>query len=139
MGCIRHHAIIVSSALDLREGRPWIEVAHDVAVQIFEGSDGLLRETPRQVTPATAEVTNGYRSFAVLSDGSKEDGDKSDEGDAARGAFIDWLESMVYEDGSSPFSWAKVQYGDDEGISCVVRHSDEPNGTECRPYEDETR
>lgn len=51
-----------------------------------------------------------------------------------RDKFIDWLVAREYGDGSSPLKWAEVQYADDEGESIVTRHSDEPNGSEARPY-----
>jgi hypothetical protein len=48
-------------------------------------------------------------------DGSKEGWDTSDEGDNARDEMVQWLRAQAYNDGSSPFSWVEVQYGDECG------------------------
>jgi hypothetical protein len=98
MGYMRHHAIIVTSWDNDR-----IVVAHVVATEL-----GL------SVTSLTDEVTNGYRSFLVGPDGSKEGWDASNAGDAQRALFVEWLNRHRYEDGSTPYDWALIQYGDDD-------------------------
>ena len=120
MGYIRHHAIVVTG-FDEKIGSAW-----HIASVLFAGI--------APVTPVTDEVVNGYRSFAVLPDGSKEGWEASAEGDDARAEFIDWMRQQENKDGSSPWSWVEMQYGDDEHDTKVVVHSDEPNGSECRPY-----
>jgi hypothetical protein len=68
---------------------------------------------------------NAYSSFMVATDGSKEGWSESDAGDARRKAFIAWLDTQRFEDGSTPFRWVEVQYGDEEGETVVCAHSDE--------------
>lgn len=99
MGCIRHHAIVVTTRLDNR-----IDTARQKAIEL-----GMT------VTSIADEVTNGYLSFLVAPDGSKEGWEESAAGDERRAAFKEWLRSQEYEDGSSPFSWVEVMYGDDAG------------------------
>jgi hypothetical protein len=77
-------------------------------------------------------VINGYWSFAVFPDGSKEGWEASTEGDTGRAAFIAWLDAQRYSDGSSPFNWVEVQYGDDEEITEVTAHSDEKRRKKVR-------
>jgi hypothetical protein len=109
--------------------------AHTVAQTLSaENIDRFGHAVP--VTPLTKEGVNGYRSFAVLPDGSKEGWDTSNQGDEIRSKFLDWMRQQEYEDGSSPLSWAELQYGDDDNDTKVIAYSDEPNGSECRPYVD---
>jgi hypothetical protein len=111
MGYIRHHAILVTSGLSTGQ----IEAAHAKAVGWFGHTVSAIIESH----------INGYKSFAVMPDGSKEGWDESDRGDIAREAFVAFLISQRYEDNSSPCDWVEVQYGDDERQTLVVRHSDD--------------
>lgn len=117
MGYMRHHAIVVTGFGDR------IVAAHEVARAIFADDDnGPLHGPPAPVTPLTDEVTNGYRSFAVLSDGSKDGWPVSDKGNAARDKLIAWLRKDDY------CSWAEVQYGDEEHENKVLRHEHDGDG-----------
>lgn len=116
MGYTRHHAIVVTGLLRDNCGVsfPRIEDAHAEARALF----------PR-VTEIIESDLNGYGSFLIPPDGSKEGWSESDEGDAKRARFTGWLRSKQYEDGSSPFRWVEVQYGDDERETIVTAHSDD--------------
>jgi hypothetical protein len=109
MGYMRHHAIVVTSWKD-----DVLEAAHVRALEIF-----------KHVAPVTPAVINGYRTFLVAPDGSKEGWDESDAGDIARGQFIDWLNAQRYGDGSSYLQWVEVQFGDDNRETRIVHHGDE--------------
>ena len=61
----------------------------------------------------------------VAPDGSKEGWSESCKGDAQRAALIEFMDTFRFEDGSSPLAWVEVQFGDDNLVSRVVRHSDE--------------
>jgi len=108
MGYIRHHAIVVTS---------WdsgvASVAHMKAEEI-----GL------KVTAAVESGVNGYVSFMVCPDGSKEGWQASSDGDEKREAFKRWMLGTRYDDGSGPLNWAEVQYGDDNRETLIVDHSD---------------
>lgn len=95
MGYMRHHAIVVTT-WDAKK----INAARDEAVRL--GNVCTL------VCPSPS---NGYQSFLVVPDGSKEGWPESDKGDGARAAFIGWLSAQDYEDGSSPYDWVEVVYG----------------------------
>lgn len=103
MGYIRHHAIIVtisSYAGDLAAK------TREKAIEIF----GRSTVSAFQSSPA-----NGYITFFVGPDGSKEGWGASDDGDEHRARFIDWMREQAYEDGSSPIQYAEVQYYDEAG------------------------
>lgn len=106
MGYRCHHAIVVTS---------WgaLDKAHEKAVSLFGISS--------QVTPIVGPVINGYTSFMIGPDGSKEGWEPSNVGDLKRDAFCAWLDEQAYEDGSSCFQWAEVQYGDDNDDNRVLR------------------
>jgi hypothetical protein len=120
MGYMRHHAIIVSGT---SYQDTTVEQAHKKACEIWGES------APQQVTHILHSRINGYDSFAILPDGSKEGWEDSNTGDERRNAFIAWMESCRYKDRSSPLGWVEVQYDDDEWDTRVTRHSDE-RGTE---------
>lgn len=123
MGYIVHHAIIVSASYDVRheeglsefDGMHYAELAHLKAKELC---------TTCPVTEIVDSPMNGTRSFMVATDGSKEGWGHSDDGDEDRDRFIEWLESIAYEDGSSPVSWVEVQYNDDDLDTKVLRNSD---------------
>jgi len=77
------------------------------------------------VSEVVESPTNSRFSFAVFPDGSKEGWEQSNVGDAQRANLIKWLDRQRYEDGSSPFDWVEVQYGDDNKVTMVIAHSDE--------------
>jgi hypothetical protein len=108
MGYMRHHAIVVTSY-----DEKLIELAHAAADELFP-----------YVSPISPPSVNRYRSFFVPPDGSKEGWEASDHGDEARAFFISALNSLRWDDGSTSIDWVEVQYGDDEGESIVVNHSD---------------
>lgn len=107
MGYMRHHAIVVTGYEPDNHDR--VADAYGKAVSLGLNVSNVI-ESP----------VNGYRSFLVAPDGSKEGWDDSDAGDKRRDAFVDWLRSL--EDGW--LAWAEVRYGDDDGQAAVIRGSD---------------
>jgi hypothetical protein len=109
MGYMRHHAIVVSS---------WkaelLDQAHALAVSL-----GM------SVTNITDEVTNGYRSFLVAPDGSKEGWDESNQGDDRRVELVGWMDEQRYDDSSTSIDWVVVQFADDDMESRIVLDSDQ--------------
>lgn len=122
MGYMVHHAIVVTC---WSEGNA--ERARAEALRCF-GPVGVLFDGGPPlgdclVSPIIHSPVNGYYTFLVGPDGSKEGWKPSDQGDAARAAFIAWLEAQRYEDHSSPIDWAEVQYGDEDGDDRLLGHS----------------
>jgi len=106
MGYMRHHAIVVTAWNENH-----IVMVHQKARELFEGIS--------HITEITSEATNGYRSFLIPPDGSKEWWNTSDRGDKARDDFISWLTSNkdIY------CNYAEVQFADEEGDDKLLRSS----------------
>ena len=115
MGYMRHHMIVVTTYDDRL-----IQQAHTKATEIFGRPERV--GVHMAVTPIVVSAVNQYYSFFVPTDGSKEGWSDSDDGDQNRAEFITWLESQRYEDQSSPFKWAEVQYGDEQRDNRVLHH-----------------
>lgn len=98
MGWHQHHAIIVTGWDESR-----MTYAHAYAANII-GMD---------TTPLTRSSTNGFLTFVVVPDGSKEGWEESDRGNERRARFIEWLKSQAYYDGSCHFKWVAIVYGDE--------------------------
>jgi len=120
MGYMRHHAILVTSDEVL------IQKVHAKAREIFCDPFrwSIHCNTERMVSPVMCGVVNDEFSFFIAPDGSKEGWPDSDTGNALRAEFRDYLESLRYADGSSSIKWAEVQYGDDEGETCITADGD---------------
>lgn len=127
MGYMRHHAIVVTGG-DWSLGAATIGEAHSRAITIF-GS--------QLVSPLTEALVNGYQSFAVFPDGSKEGWETSTDHDHQREQFIAWLDKHRYEDGSASVAWVEVQYGDDDGRTKVIAHSDEKKRAKAAAHREE--
>ena len=109
MGLIKHHAIVVTSWDD-----ELLQEMHAKALEIFD-----------QVAPITPPVVNGYVSFLIAPDGSKEGWSDSSIGDKAREKFIRWIDSKRYDDGGTAIDYVEIQFGDDERKTKIIRHSDD--------------
>lgn len=106
MGYMVHHAIIVTA------GEEDIKKIHRKAKRIFE-----------YVSPISPVAVNGYQSFFIPPDGSKEGWDPSDQGDLDRETFLDYLEKQRYKDGSTSLDYAEVQFGDEGGNDKILQSS----------------
>lgn len=104
MGIIAHHAIVVT-ALTKND----IKKAQKKAERIF----GFKPEIQ-------GPVINGYMSFFIGPDGSKEGWDASEEGNDRREGFVEWLNKQDYEDDSSPYEWVEIMYSGDLDTTKIV-------------------
>ena len=106
MGYIRHDAIIVTSFNE--EG---LTQARGVAIK-----EGL------KVTDITEGNINGYVSFLIVPDGSKEGWEESDRCDDARASWKAWARQNTPND--VLFDWVHVSYaGDLAEDTKVVDHT----------------
>lgn len=105
MGYMRHHAIVLTGY-----DEKLVNNIHEKALIIFGG----------HVSPIVESPVNGYHTFLIPPDGSKEGWFDSCAGDNHRAEFIRYLEELQYEDKSSPVSWAEIQYGDDDGETRIT-------------------
>jgi hypothetical protein len=107
MGYIKHHVIVVTS---------WDE-------KLIEEAWWKANECGCKPSKIVGPYANGYGSFLIPPDGSKENWDRSDEGDAARNAFKTWVNTQRYDDGSSSLEWVEVSYGSDDGKAEITDHA----------------
>lgn len=99
MGVINHNAVIATTWSD------------DKADELQKWIDNL-EETERSLIVRSGSWVNGYNSFAVMPDGSKESWDESDAGDNFRFRVMERLLLDNYDDGSSPWDWVEVGFGE---------------------------
>lgn len=111
MGYIKHHGIVVSAS-----NQKYIKNPHEKALEIFG-------ET---VTEIIESGINGYVSFFIAPDGSKEGWEESDRGDLNRDQFKNWVK---HYDGF--IDCVEIYYGGDEpeflGIENIGFDCDEPD------------
>lgn len=107
MGYMRHDAIVVT-AWDKKYVRAGMAKAKQLGLPI---------------STMTKEVTNGYCSFLIAPDGSKEGWDTSNQGDAARDAWKVWA-NEAYKDGTY-LEWVHVSFAGDEDRDTKVIDSAE--------------
>lgn len=130
MGYMRHHAILITT-YDENLARQALAFAADifrpVCLTVFRGEveqEAVTAKIKGIVSELAHSPINSYYSFTIFPDGSKEGWDVSDAGDEARGQLIAWMKTHRFSDGSSPFAWVEVQYGDDNWETRVCRDSD---------------
>jgi|SRR5579875_2244071 len=99
MGYIRHNAIIVT-ADGYQNAQEKLKLTHKKAVELF---DNL-------VSPVITGKANGYQSFFIAPDGSKEGWDLSNEYDEKRKQFADFVDSLSYSDGSNCVQFVDVGF-----------------------------
>lgn len=106
MGYIAHHAIIVTS-WDAKR----CSLIREKASKFF----------PKyQISEVLETQINGYCSFLIGPDGSKEGWEESNRGNTQRESFIDWLEKR--KNGEPYGDYVLVRYGgDEEGLSRVEK------------------
>ena len=90
MGTIQHNAIIITGG----EWNDHLDKAYTKAEEL-----GL------NVSPISKPVTNGYQSFAVFPDGSKEGWDESKAHEQGRKELIEWMEPLELD-------FVHVSYGE---------------------------
>lgn len=99
MGLIQHNAVIATTWSDER----------------FNAVMGWLNNLPaehRSLFVFAKGLVNSYQTIVLAPDGSKEGWDTSGEGDKLRAAFIARLREDDYGDGSNPWDFVDVAYGE---------------------------
>ena len=98
MGIINHNAVIATTWDKKRAHalQTWLQQHPDLGSLVIWGEP----------------MTNGFQTLVCVPDGSKEGWAESDTGDGLRAALIQRLEADDYEDGSSPWDWIEVGFGE---------------------------
>lgn len=110
MGTFNHHSIVITSW-----NEETIHKAHTICKNIVSENFNELREV-KLVSEVVGSAANGYCSFFIAPDGSKEGWETSQEGDTMRNEICEAL----YELG---VDFVEVQFSPDYNNSSVVRDS----------------
>ena len=105
MGYIKHNAIIVTTYSESD-----IDRAYEIAAGIF-GMDN--------VTDKIMSESNGYFSFFIPPDGSKEGWTASRIGDVRRNSFMEWCAEQAYTDLSNNICAVELTYGGENGETFI--------------------
>lgn len=99
MGIINHNAIIATTWKndEYERLKKWIKK--------FQPEDRILFLTG-------GPTCNGYLTVVMIPDGSKEGWPESDAGDVLRDEFVTELEKSKHDDGSSPWDYIEVGFGE---------------------------
>jgi hypothetical protein len=109
MGYIRHHSIVITSTDEDK-----LQEVYNKAIDLFKKG---------QVTNIIGPVINGYYSFFIGPDGSKEGWEDSDIGDKNREEIKKIINNYVYEDGSNFINYCEFFYGDDNKESNIINYN----------------
>ena len=99
---------------------------HTIVVTSWSGPD-LFRAARKArlmgcaVIGPSAPQMNGYRTFCIVPDGSKDGWGTSDAGDTRRNQFVDWLNAQRDEDGGTCFDWFEASFGNPDENAEVSR------------------
>ena len=114
MGYIKHNTIVVTSWQDEH-----IIKSREKAVEIFNKhfENDIHDKGEKLISQVVNGLVNGYCSFFIAPDGSKEGWDTSDNGDRAREEFIDWLNN----DEDNYCDYVEIVFGGDDGYEKILR------------------
>ena len=84
----------------------------DEAVDMIRQWVNTLNFNYQKLFAFLPSLVNGKQTIILAPDGSKKGWDVAKEGDLLRNLFIIKLEDFNYEDGSNPFDFIEVGYGE---------------------------
>ncbi len=99
MGVVNHNCIVATTWNPVKWARvqAWINDLHERDQKLFTTAESWV---------------NHHNTIVLVPDGSKEGWTESDEGDELRDRFIEQLKLDEYDDGSSPWAWVEVGFGE---------------------------
>lgn len=121
MGTIRHHTIVVtiSDWAAARKEDGGIAVADELELELYKYIHARAMEIcPDLVSNLVASHRNGYYSFFVAPDGSKEGWEASIQGDENRCELIELLREW-----KGPVDWVELTSYDEEGAPTILQSS----------------
>lgn len=100
MGTMNHDSIIATT---------WNKAAFD---KLQKWIENCPKKWQKLFTANLQCFANSYYTVVITPDGSKEGWDESNLGDVIRERFLKRLEKDEYEDGSSPWEFVEVSFGE---------------------------
>lgn len=97
---IKNNECVIATTWDekaVEDMRTWISKLPDDQQRLFA------------VIPS---LVNGKQTIFLAPDGSKKGWDEAERGETLRNQFIEQLETFDYDDGSNPFDFVEVGYGE---------------------------
>ena len=92
-----------------------------------------LSEQEQSLFAFLSSIVNSKETLFLGPTGSKKGWSQDKQGEALRDKLITWLNEFEYEDGSSPFEWIEVGYGEfGQKVlrgNCKNMYGDEPYAT----------
>ena len=85
---------------------------HKAMAKIGEWIESVEPQEFRGLFVIVPSLCNGKQTVLMAPDGSKKGWRGAKEGERIRNEFLDKLKSFDYEDGSNPFDFVEVGYGD---------------------------
>lgn len=106
MGTINHNCIIATTWNTdiIEEIKEWVQTIKPMDIDDTTDFKTLFTFIPT--------LTNGNHTVIMAPDGSKEGWEISHVGDTLRQSFINKIESYNYPDGSNPFDWVEIEFGE---------------------------
>jgi hypothetical protein len=102
----------------------------DESIAKVRGWINDLPEQQQKLFVFVPALVNGKTTIFLAPDGSKKGWDIANETEKLRNSFVSLLESFAYEDGSNPFDFVEVGYGEfGQAIlrgNCENMYGDEP-------------
>lgn len=102
---------------------------HDAMAKVKEWVS-TLNHCERSLFAFVPSIVNGKETLFLAPDGSKKGWGTARQGEALRDKLITLLDSFNYEDGSNPFDYVEVGYGEfGQKVlrgNCENMYSDEP-------------
>jgi hypothetical protein len=102
MGYISHHAMVVTGYRH-EEADETFQAVYEKAVDLFEDL----------VSPIIPTKRNGFQSFLIAPDGSKEGWDLSNEYNEKRKILGNFIDAQAYDDGSNDIQFVEVGYNEE--------------------------
>ncbi|MGH1470144.1 MAG: hypothetical protein ACRBCS_03065 [Cellvibrionaceae bacterium] len=86
--------------------------SNDEAVEKIKAWVMTLSEREQSLFAFVPALANSKTTIFLAPDGSKKGWEAANHGEALRSQLIEMLALFNYEDGSNPFSWVEVGYGE---------------------------
>lgn len=108
MGYIKHHAIVITGCVD-----DDLDKAQEYALELAEDVFGNEYHSTNIIGDIRPGICQGYKTFTIIPDGSKDGWETSNKADDFRDKFKDYLRVTSLD-------WIEVCFGGDDGDTKIV-------------------